>query len=164
MADRDSLTLSVDSADSEVSVALQQAFFTEIASRYPGWEPTSSQSVEPSELAPPTGIWIVAYRGGNPVGCGGLQALGSETAEIRRIFLHASARGLGIGHALLTELERRAQQLLYQRVRLTTGERQPEALRLFQAAGYREIPAFTQGAFTSHWMEKTLSDHVQGVS
>jgi GNAT superfamily N-acetyltransferase len=161
MADGDALTLTAEPADSSVSVALQQAFFAEISSRYPGWEPTSSQSVEPSDLAPPTGAWIVAYLDGEPVGCGGLQAVDDETVEIRRVFLLASARGRGIGHALLTELERRAQQLLYQRVRLTTGEHQPEALRLFQGAGYLEIPAFTQGAFTSHWMEKTLSVHVE---
>jgi hypothetical protein len=39
------------------------------------------------------------------------------------------------------------------RVRLTTGDRQPEARRLFQSAGYEEIPPFTD---TGHWMEKLL--------
>jgi GNAT superfamily N-acetyltransferase len=137
-------------------VALQQAFFADIASRYPGWEPGASQSVEPSELAPPGGVWLVAYRAGRPVGCGGLQRLDEETAEVRRIFLDEAARGYGIGRALLAQLEMQANRLGYQRVRLTTGDAQPEALGLFTSAGYGEVSPFTTGAFTRHWMEKRL--------
>jgi hypothetical protein len=39
---------------------------------------------------------------------------------------------------------------------MTTGDGQAEALRLFRTADYREIPPFTDGAFTRHWMEKSL--------
>jgi GNAT superfamily N-acetyltransferase len=157
MPDPDDLVLKVEPADSAASTALQDAFFADIASRYPGWEPSASQSVEPSELAPPSGIWLVAYLDGSAVGCGGLQALDHETAEVRRVFLRARSRGRGVGRLLLAELERRAHELGYQRVRLTTGDRQPEAMRLFQSAGYTEVPPFTEGAFTRHWMEKRLA-------
>jgi GNAT superfamily N-acetyltransferase len=150
------MTVSAEPADSDASIVLQSAFFADIASRYPGWEPRSSQGVEPSELAPPTGIWLVAYLDLLPVGCGGLQALDRRTAEIRRIFIDRPARGRGIGRALLRQLEAHARRLGYERVRLTTGDRQPEALRLFRSAGYDDIPPFTDGAFTTHWMEKTL--------
>jgi GNAT superfamily N-acetyltransferase len=147
----------VEPADSAASLAMQQAFFAEIARRYAGWTPGSSQALDPSELAPPAGVWLVAYVDETPVGCGGLQALDQETAEIRRIYLAEKARGQGIGRKLLMELERRARDLGYKRVRLTTGDRQPEALGLFQAAGYEEIAPFTDGAFTTHWMEKPLT-------
>jgi GNAT superfamily N-acetyltransferase len=149
-------TLRVEPADSATSLALQQAFFADIAARYPGWNPGSSQAVEPAELAPPTGVWLVAYVDDCPVGCGGLQALDADTAEVRRIYLAEQARGRGIGRALLSELERYARDLRYRSVRLTTGDGQPEALGLFESAGYEEIPPFTDGAFTSHWMEKSL--------
>jgi GNAT superfamily N-acetyltransferase len=151
------LTLAVEPADSPTSLVLQQAFFTEIASRYAGWEPSRSTSAEPSDLALPTGTWVVAYLAGHPVGCGGLKRIDSETAEIRRIFLDVSARGRGIGRALLTELEMHAQRLGYRRVRLTTGDQQPEALRLFRSAGYLEIAPYTRSVFTRHWMEKPLT-------
>jgi GNAT superfamily N-acetyltransferase len=144
-------------ADSDASLALQHAFFADIASRYPGWEPASSQSVQPSELAPPDGAWLVAYLDGRPVGCGGLQRLDAETAEVRRIFLRDGARGRGIGRALLAGLESHARELGYERVRLTTGDGQPEALGLFTAAGYEETAPFTNGAFTRHWLEKRLT-------
>ena len=150
------VTVAVERADANVSLALQQTVFAEIASRYPGWAPTSSQSVEPSDLAPPNGVWLVAYLQQSAIGCGGLQRLDVDTAEIRRLFLHESARGRGIGHMLLSELESHARRLGYKRVRLTTGDRQPEALHMFQAAGYLEIPPFTDGVFTRHWMERTL--------
>ena len=57
----------------------------------------------------------------------------------------------------MTELETHARRLGYQRVRLTTGDQQPEALGLFHSVGYMEVPAFTAGAFTRHWMEKPLA-------
>lgn len=149
--------VAVERADAEVSRALQEAFFADIASRYPGWEPASSQSLEPSELAPPDGIWLVAYRDGRAIGCGGLQRLDAETGEVRRIFLDKTERGRGTGRRLLFELEEHARRLGYTRVRLTTGDRQPEALAMFRSTGYQEIPPFTDGAFTRHWMEKGLS-------
>ncbi len=150
------VAIAVQPADSDVSQELQQALFADIAFRYPGWSPESSQSVEPSELAPPGGVWLVAYLSGNPVGCGGLQRLDHETAEIRRVFLDDRARGQGIGRALLSQLEAHARELGYERVRLTTGDQQPEALGLFRTAGYEEVAPFTDGAFTRHWMEKQL--------
>jgi GNAT superfamily N-acetyltransferase len=149
--------LRVERADSTASLALQRAFFADIAMRYPGWTPGSSQPVEPSELAPPTGVWLVAYLNETPVGCGGLQALDHETAEVRRIYLADEARGRGIGRQLLSELERYASGLGCRRVLLTTGDGQPEAVGLFRSAGYAEIAPFTDGAFTTHWMEKLLT-------
>jgi SAM-dependent methyltransferase len=150
------LLLVVEPADSEASLRLQEAFFADIASRYPGWQPASSQSVQPAELAPPKGVWLVAYLGGRPVGCGGLQRLDGETGEVRRIFLDQAARSRGVGRALLGELEQHARRLGYLRVRLTTGDGQPEALGLFRSEGYGEIDPFTDAAFTRHWMEKAL--------
>jgi GNAT superfamily N-acetyltransferase len=149
--------VAVERADADVSRALQEAFFADIASRYPGWEPASSQSVEASELAPPDGIWLVAYRDGRAIGCGGLQRLDAETAEVRRIFLDRTERGRGTGRRLLIELEGHARRLGYRQVRLTTGDRQPEALAMFQSVGYQEIPPFTDGVFTRHWMQKVLA-------
>jgi GNAT superfamily N-acetyltransferase len=86
-----------------------------------------------------------------------LKGVDRETAEIRRIFLDMSARGRGIGRALLAELEMHARRLGYRRVRLTTGDQQPEALQLFRSVGYLEIAPFTRSVFTRHWMEKPLA-------
>jgi N-acetylglutamate synthase-like GNAT family acetyltransferase len=85
--------------------------------------------VPPSDPAPPNGVWpvahldwLVAHLDRRAIGCGGLQRLDADTAEIRRLFLDESARGRGIGHRLLAELESHARRLGYKRVRLTTGD------------------------------------------
>ena len=150
------LTLTLERVDTDTTLELQRAFFADIASRYPEYDPDLGPSADPSELEPPGGAWVVAYLAGRPVGCGGLKAVDGETAEIRRVFLNQSARGRGIGRKLLQELEMHARRLGYQRLRLNTGDRQPEALALFQAAGYLEIPDFNGYVFARHWMEKTL--------
>jgi GNAT superfamily N-acetyltransferase len=156
MGSEPGLTLAVEPADTETSRELQQRFFAEIASRYPGWTPDRSPTADPADLGPPRGAWVVAYLDGRAVGCAGLKAVDDETAEIRRVFLNGSVRGRGIGRQLLREVEAHARRLGYRRARLTTGNRQPEALALFRAAGYRDVPAFNSDPFASYWMEKSL--------
>jgi GNAT superfamily N-acetyltransferase len=153
---REAVALKIEPADSAAAVAVQEAFYIDIAQRYPGWTPASSQAAIASDFEPPHGAWFVAYMAGRAAGCGGVQQWDAQTAEIRRVFLEESARGQGFGRALLTGLEAHARELGYLRVRLTTGDGQPEALGLFQSAGYREIAPFTDGVFTRHWMEKPL--------
>ena len=77
-------------------------------------------------------------------------------AEVRRVFLDEPARGRGIGRRLLDELEQHPRRLGYTHARLTTGDRQPEALGLFLAAGYVEVEPFDGYAYAHHWMEKQL--------
>jgi GNAT superfamily N-acetyltransferase len=156
MASEPALTLALEPADTDASRQLQGGFFTEIATRYPGWDPGQSPSADPLELGPPRGAWIVAYLGERPIGCAGLKAVDDETAEIRRVFLESSARGRGVGRRLLEEVETHARRLGYRRARLTTGDRQPEALALFRGAGYREIAPFNSDPFASYWLEKIL--------
>jgi ribosomal protein S18 acetylase RimI-like enzyme len=54
-------------------------------------------------------------------------------------------------------LEDAARALGYERVRLDTGDRQPEAFALFQSLGFREIPDYNGNPGASYWMEKDLS-------
>jgi GNAT superfamily N-acetyltransferase len=146
----------LDASDSAVSAELQRAYFDDIAGRYPGWDPGLIPSADPAEVAPPVGAWVVAYLGDRPVGCGGVKRIDDETGEIKRLYLHAFARGLGLGRRLLEQLEHHARELGYVRLRLDTGDLQPEALGLFRAAGYVEIPDYNGNPFARHWMEKQL--------
>jgi hypothetical protein len=45
----------------------------------------------------------------------------------------------------------------YERVRLDTGDLQPEALGLFHSAGYSEIPDYNGNTWATYWMEKLLA-------
>jgi ribosomal protein S18 acetylase RimI-like enzyme len=66
-------------------------------------------------------------------------------------------RGLGIGRRLLRELEQRAAQSESRVVRLDTNATLVEAIAMYRANGYVEVPAFNDEPYANHWFEKTLS-------
>jgi putative acetyltransferase len=74
------------------------------------------------------------------------------------MYVAPAARGRRIGKALLDALEAHARRLGVNRLRLETGNRQPEALGLYRAAGFRDIVPF-EGYGPSEYslfMEKQL--------
>jgi GNAT superfamily N-acetyltransferase len=99
----------------------------------------------------------VAYVDDEPVGCGGVKRLDDSSAELKRIYLAAEARGRGLGRRLLEQLEQHARELGYERLRLDTGDLQPEALGLFRSAGYEQIPDYNGNNWAAYWMEKRLA-------
>jgi GNAT superfamily N-acetyltransferase len=105
----------------------------------------------------PGTAWLVLYEDGVPIACGGLRPLGAGVAEIKRMFVTAAARGRGHGRALLAELERRARDAGYDRVRLYTTEVLHEARALYADAGYHriEMPNVDDRA-EDIWLEKRL--------
>jgi GNAT superfamily N-acetyltransferase len=151
------IAIVMEASDSPVSVELQRAYFADIASRYPGWSPDLIPSADPAEVAPPSGAWLVAYLDDEPVGCGGVKRLDDSSAELKRIYLAAEARGRGLGRRLLEQLEQHARELGYERLRLDTGDLQPEALGLFRSAGYEQIPDYNGNSWATYWMEKRLT-------
>jgi ribosomal protein S18 acetylase RimI-like enzyme len=70
------------------------------------------------------------------------------------------ARGRGCGRAILTDLERVAIGVGCVEIRLETGDRQPEAVAVYERCGYRRIP--TYGPFTGNphsvCFARTLAD------
>jgi GNAT superfamily N-acetyltransferase len=73
------------------------------------------------------------------------------------MFVTATARGRGHGRALLAELERRARQAGYERVRLYTTEVLREARALYADAGYHRIDAANvDDRAEDSWLEKRL--------
>lgn len=79
---------------------------------------------------------VVAYDQDAPVGCACFRPFDSQSVEIKRMFVHADRRGQGIAHGILKELEAWAVSLGFTRAVLETGKRQPEAIALYQKAGY----------------------------
>ncbi len=79
---------------------------------------------------------IVCYIDGKPAGCGAFKEYDPEKVEIKRMYVSPEHRGKGTGHAILKELETWAAELNYPSCILETGKKQPEAIRLYQKAGY----------------------------
>jgi GNAT superfamily N-acetyltransferase len=108
--------------------------------------------------------WLVLYEGDVAVGCGGLRPLAPGVAEIKRMFVTASARGRGHARALLAELERLAAEAGCERVRLYTTEVLREARALYSACGYRVVGAARIDGRLDLWLAKRLSDQARSPS
>ena len=89
---------------------------------------------------------VVAYRDNIPLGIGAFKPFDEDSVEIKRMYVIPEHRRTGIAKAVLNELENWAKELGYNACVLETGITNPEALDLYQKAGYRIIPNFGQYA------------------
>ncbi len=87
---------------------------------------------------------IVCYIDNKAIGCGAFRAYEESSVEIKRMFVLPEYRGHGIALKILKELELWAAELNYLEYILETGKNQPEAIRLYQKAGYAVIPSYGQ--------------------
>ena len=90
------------------------------------------------------------------VGCAALKFHGSGPAEVKRMWVADSVRGLGVGRRLLGAVEEHAQTAGVRTLRLETNRSLGEAIALYRSAGFREVPAFNDEPFADHWFEKHL--------
>lgn len=135
-----------------------RSYFAELDTRFDdGFDPDMSIRAEAEDLVPPAGLLLVAWFDGHPVGCGGLKFHGRGPAEIKRMWVSPSLRGLALGRRMLRELERAADEAGATAVRLETNQRLTEAVGLYRSSGYREVPAFNDKAYAHRWFEKVLA-------
>jgi putative acetyltransferase len=123
------------------AASLIKALNGELAAMYP--EPGANHfTLDEAEVSKGRGAFLIAHLGGAPAGCGAVRTMGDETAELKRMFVVPRFRGLGLSARLLGALEAEALRLGVKRVVLETGERQTEALSLYEKAGYVRTPRF----------------------
>ena len=130
----------------------------ELASIYPA-EVRSAFS--PGQLIDAGVAFLVAYLDGRAVGCGGMAPLDDPDGgygELKRIFVTRAARGRQLSAAIIRGLEDAARERGLPLMRLETGDRSPEAMRVYERLGY-----FRRGPFggyvengSSIFMEKAL--------
>jgi DNA-binding MarR family transcriptional regulator/ribosomal protein S18 acetylase RimI-like enzyme len=134
-----------------------RAYVEELSGRFDsGFDPARSISAADHEMTPPAGLFLVATLHTEPVGCGALKLHPGAPAEIKRMWVAPSVRGLGLGRRLLAELEARAAAHGVRVVRLETNQALGEAIGLYRAAGYREVAAFNDEPYAHHWFEKSI--------
>jgi GNAT superfamily N-acetyltransferase len=73
-----------------------------------------------------------------------------NAVEVKRMYVAPSHRGAGVANALLDAVDQAASRLGSREVVLQTGDRQPEAVRLYERAGYHPIPVFSPYEVLTH--------------
>jgi GNAT superfamily N-acetyltransferase len=136
------LVIAAEPFDSAIAGALVAALDADLDTRYPGGEGNVPVVLEPHEFDDPEGEFLVAWDGAVAVGCGGVRRVNGDTAEIKRMYVVPAARGRGISSAILRALEEAARRLGFRTLILETGVNQPEAMALYQRAGYSPVPCF----------------------
>lgn len=99
------------------------------------------------DFTPPEGAFFVAELGGRLIGSAGWRRHGPD-AELKRMFTLAAARGRGVARRMLATIEESARVAGCTRVILETGDKQPEAIALYESAGYVRIEDF--GFYRGH--------------
>jgi GNAT superfamily N-acetyltransferase len=117
-------------------VALVQAEYT---ARYGG---PDAAEVDPGEFLPPVGEFLVAQVDGVPAGCGAWRVHRPGVVEVKRMYVDPEFRRLGLARLLLSALEAGAARAGHRAVVLNSGDRQPEALALYERAGYGPVPGY----------------------
>jgi putative acetyltransferase len=127
------MRLRIERPDQPEVIALIDALDAHLMPLYPA---ESQHGLNLDALLKPGVSFAVARDAhGTACGCGALVLLDGYV-ELKRMYVPPERRGQGLGRALLRFLESHARSLGYGIARLETGIRQPEALRLYEAAGY----------------------------
>lgn len=146
----------VDPAGPLAEVAVGR-YFGELDRRFPdGFDATDDSTADRRAMAAPSGGFLVGDDRGDPVACGGVHRWDDVTAEIKRMWLDPSLRGLGVGKQLLARLEALAAELGYRSVLLDTNSSLTEAITLYERAGYRSVERYNDNPYAERWFRKEL--------
>ena len=128
----------------------------------PLYPPESHHGIDMKALAQPNVVFAVARSAndGRAIGCGAV-VLESGYGELKRMFVPPAHRGLGIAKAMIAFLEAEAGKRGCRQMMLETGTLQPEALGLYERAGYTPRGPF--GGYgpdpLSVFMQKPLTEN-----
>lgn len=119
--------------------------------------PEAKYGLAVEELHSPNVRFVFVEQDGVVIGCGALR-LDDDFAEIKRMFVVPERRHAGVGQEILARLESAAASAGRPFVRLETSVAQPEAIALYERAGYERIEPFPpyESDPRSVFMEKSV--------
>jgi DNA-binding MarR family transcriptional regulator/predicted GNAT family acetyltransferase len=157
LLNRDHLDVRQADPDSEAALFCLQSYFDELVARVPAARPEMFVLPDPgaNSYSPPHGRFLVAWSDDLPVGCVSLRPLDASTAEIKRLWVHASARGQGLARRLMSAIEEEARSMGHRHLKLDTNSALTEAIALYRNSGWVDIACYT-GPPGDTWMGKAL--------
>jgi GNAT superfamily N-acetyltransferase len=116
---------------------------------------------DPALFESPRGCFLVVELDGVPVGCGGIRRIEYAGAgprfEVKHVWLQEHTRGLGLGHALMAELEQHARDLGAAELVLDTNNSLIAAGAMYASRGYESIEPYNDNPNATNWYRRTLS-------
>ena len=154
---RDRIALAeMDPRSDEARYCLRE-YYAELGRRFKqGFDVSLSRDPDAKDMRRPRGSFIVAMSDTLPIGCVGLKGTEHGYAEIKRLWVAPSARGLGLGKRLMDAAEDAARTLGIALLRLDTNSALPEAGQLYRTTGWREIPRFKDDPYPDLFFEKQI--------
>jgi len=125
------------------------------------YPPSSNHFLDLEQLAAPEIRFFVARRAGAPLACGALRIDAAGYGEVKRMYVAPSARGQGLGRAILARIEEQAAREELALLRLETGIHQAEAIALYRASGYVDCGAF--GDYKPDPLSRFMEKRLEGV-
>ncbi|HEU0165331.1 MAG TPA: GNAT family N-acetyltransferase [Thermomicrobiales bacterium] len=156
-ASRTSYQIREAAAGSPIADGLLRRYYADLVDLLPGgFSAPDAIAADPGELTPPRGIFLVVELDDLPAGCAAIRDLGAGAFEIKHMWLDAACRGLGIGTALVEHLEAFAIAHGATEVRLDCSSHLDAAIRMYERAGYRRVPAYNANPYADVWFAKSL--------
>ncbi|MCU0829548.1 MAG: bifunctional helix-turn-helix transcriptional regulator/GNAT family N-acetyltransferase [Tabrizicola sp.] len=157
LLNRDQLEIRPADPDSSEATFCLRSYFEEITARIPGLDPTVFSVPDPASdsYRPPRGRFLVAWSDDLPVACVSLRPLDATIAEVKRLWVHDSARGQGLARRMMHAIEDEARAMGFRSLRLDTNTALTEAVALYRSTGWHDIAPYT-GAPANVWLEKPL--------
>jgi GNAT superfamily N-acetyltransferase len=153
--------------DVEAAKAMVMELFDVFFERYPEEIPMIQKYMEDQDVAgqlsrfvetfgPPVGEALIARVDGGAVGIVMLTDKGDgvtgRQCEMNRMYVRASARGLGVGRKLGLAILQEARALGFAEMRLDGAKRHVEAIPLYQSLGFGPDPAPSEHAASDPMM------------
>lgn len=153
----DPVEVAVEDPDGDAARHCLAAYYAELDQRMAtGFDVDHALPYHPDQMRAPAGLLLVARRAGEPIGCGALKFHDGPVAEVKRVWVDRSARGLGLGRRLMALLEERARAAGVTRLLLDSNSSLVEAIALYRATGWVEVEAFNDEPHADHWFARDL--------
>ena len=113
-------------------------------------DPVDAMFAKPKMFLPPIGYTSVAEDAGRIVGTVSVKPLATGRVEIKRLYVHPTMQGTGLGRRLLEEAKTKARDMGASEMYLDTLTSLDAAIALYRKDGFEEIPLYDGAEIGEH--------------